>query len=1182
MEPEKLVRVEAFSMSSRWIAPFFFAWLVVTAGNHRANADSWPIRRGPSHEPVPHRYRPDDWKKAPKEFLEDAAACILYSGVTHLVEQDGTIETVTHEITRLNGRKGVEKLGEHRSISFDPGYQQACLNEARVIKADGRLVPIESRHVQLRDVATDYQVYDRDKQLVISFPNLEVGDVIEVKWTTRGKNPEHQGHFFTVYTFGDDHYPVALDEMRVRLPKSRPLRFAAAGGELKPEVHCEGNWRVYHWRGVHRPQLPQDENLPSKEELRLQVACSTFSSWEEVGRWKRHLRTDAWECTSAIREIVQEVTSGLKTPIEKARALTYWVRRHIRYVSEGEKHDYTPYAPCQVLANRFGDCKDQSQLLAVMLREAGLDVALATLGALGDGQICEDVPSPWGSHAILVVRVDGQEHWIDTTITTAAWDFLPREDRDRLTYVVDDKSVRLCRTPPLTPEANRIEQTTLISVASNGSARCRRTVTYHGLASIGQRDEWIETPPGERRRLVTTELQNAHSRARLRHLTLDRANLGNFDQPVMARIDFEVPGYFRGENDRDGSVADSLIWSKLLSVNIGYERSVALDLGVPFESTHVYSITLPPAYHLERWPKDCTVRSRWGVFTVRVVMNPEQPRQLDLAFRTRLNKVRVEPADLEEFRQFFEDVLKNYQVWLALKPTDDIVDAPLLEAVLALAPNDSASAAVLARLYQHSGRMADARRVLKRARRCNPGNAVLWELSAKVAANLQEEEAVYEEMVRRFPAEPKYAVALGEARVNRGDHAGARKVLEPVSRKGAPDWRGPALYQLARSAFAQHQPAQAFRQLESAARVNPESAASTVALRFKAQVLRELGHPADAAIALRQAVEAEPDNPEALHTLVELELEAGQRTEALDHLRRYTVAACHDLEGYVKAAGLHLRLNRLEDAFDLATRGREIGFHAGAERVLGLVYFHRKDYDRAIAHLERAEPDADTLDRLVRAYVACGRLADAERQAERIESVRSTTPELTRSYALIIALTQRRMTIEHAFKIPAAKAEQWARAIDAFVCAEHALTEGQPIAKIQQLLALAFAEGVELGSAFALRGQLALDRGRLGEALADAERAVALSPQEARGFYVRGRVRLERGASGAVGDLVRAVDLSHKKDAVILHWLASALVQSGRPRAALAAQRLAVLLRPDDADLAEFLQRLEREGQSDQ
>src|SRR5207302_1671811 len=160
-------------------------------------------------------------------------ACILYSGTTHLVESDGTIETVTHEITRLNGRKGIDKLGEYHNITYAPPYQKLTLNVARVLKANGAAVPIEAKHVQLRDHSTD---------------------------------------------------------------------------------------RLSHWHVEAWPPLPQDDNLPSKEELRLHLACSTFASWEEVGRWKARLRSDCWTCSPALRKIVLDVTRGLTTPEEKARA----------------------------------------------------------------------------------------------------------------------------------------------------------------------------------------------------------------------------------------------------------------------------------------------------------------------------------------------------------------------------------------------------------------------------------------------------------------------------------------------------------------------------------------------------------------------------------------------------------------------------------------------------------------------------------------------------------------------------------------------------------------------------------------------------------------------------------------------------------------------------------------------
>src|SRR5205085_11214016 len=134
-------------------------------------------------------------------------------------------------------------------------------------------------------------------------------------------------------------------------------KYASTGGKLEPEVKEEDEQRSYLWKVDNRPQLPQDDYLPSKEELRLQVACSTFASWDEVCKWKQNLRKECWECTADVRRIVQSVTKDLHSPEQKARALTYWVRRHVRYLSMGEKHDYTPHTPAQVLTSRYGDCK---------------------------------------------------------------------------------------------------------------------------------------------------------------------------------------------------------------------------------------------------------------------------------------------------------------------------------------------------------------------------------------------------------------------------------------------------------------------------------------------------------------------------------------------------------------------------------------------------------------------------------------------------------------------------------------------------------------------------------------------------------------------------------------------------------------------------------------------------------
>jgi transglutaminase-like putative cysteine protease/tetratricopeptide (TPR) repeat protein len=1139
-------------------------------------AEDWPVPRGPSREPHPFTY---DLKASnvPKDFLLDAGACVLYSGTTYLVDGDGTVEAITHEVTRLGSRKAIERLGEYRNIYYDPDFQKLTLHEARVIKPTGKTVPIEPRHTYLRDVSTDFFAYDRDKQLVISFPNLEVGDIIEVKWSTRGKNPEYAGNFFARYTFGDDRYPTARDELRVRVPKDKTFHWADLGGRVPPVIVDEGKTKLYRWTVTNRPELPQEDYLPLRETLRLQVACSTFASWSEIGKWKHKLRAQCWECTPDIKEVVEEVTRGLTDPVAKARALTYWVRKRIRYVSvSATGTGYTPQLPSRVLANRYGDCKDQSQLLAVMLRQAGIQVELVTLGTLDDGQVVPEVPMPWGTHAILLVTIDGKQYWIDSTVTHAAWDFLPRDDRDRVVYATNDGTARLLRTPPLTVADQRYEQTTHIQVLPDGTTLHTRQAAYYGTAALTQRDAWFEAAPSERKRLVTAELQDANSHTRLRWLKVDEDSLRNNDGPVRAEMQFDIPGQFNGTSEKDGSVADSKIWSRLLSFSIDPDRQVPLDLGNPFESRHRFVVELPVAYRFEALPRDQDVRSPWGSFRVEVKGGIETPRRLEILYHTRLEQTVLQPADFPQFRKFQEDAYKVYRTWMTIAPTREPADIPLLMAHLLVAPGDSASAVVLAELLRDQGEGDRARKVLQLARLFNPQDLAVWEMTVKLAPSLQDQQRACRTLVQMFPEQLKYCVQLGELCVRLGDHAGARKVLDPLTKNASDTWRGPALFQLARSALAEDKAKQALDYLLSARAAGVEATAAVDVALLEGEIHERLKEPVKAAAAYRLAVRLDNDNITALGALVRIELAAGHRTEALDTLRRYTLAVEQDREGLVQAGTWYFQMGRLQEALELALKAHDMKSSAATQRLLGMVYSQQGDYSPAVQHLSRANLDPEVLLGLMRGYLAQGRLRDAVDLVPLHEQFKDAPKALGDTAALLRDLGKRRDSYAADARVPLAKRLAWSEAIDAFLCADLAFAEGKTAADVEALLAPALDGTIECPPALALRGLLHLERGRLSKALADAERALRLDAWEARAYYVRGRVRLERGDPEALADLDRAALLTKRGDGIILHWLAAAEAQAGQRTQALATASEAATLRPDDADIRAQIRELKK------
>ncbi len=1166
--------------SRLWIACVCF---LITVSSVRA--DDWPVPRGPSREPAPYRYDAKVLKTIPKDVLDDSTACVLYSGTTNLIEPDGTVEAISHEITRLNSRKGIEKLGEYRAITFDPTFEKLTLNEARIIKADGKIVLIEPKHVQLRDVATDFQVYDQDKQLVISFPNLKVGDTYEVKWTVRGKNREFNGEFFSRYTFGDDNQPVLRDEFRVRVPKNKTLKYATVNGkvDLKISDAADGA-KFYYWSTTNNRPLPRDEDRPSKEELRLQVVVSTFPTWEAVAQWKQKVREECWKCTPEVQKIIAEVTRDLKTPEEKAKALTYWVRRHVRYLSRGPGGlGYTPHLPHQVLSNLYGDCKDQAQLLAVMLREIGLPVWLVTLGALDDGQVLPEVPSPWGSHAILLTQIDGKDYWIDTTVSLGAWDFLPRSDRNRQVYVTKDAELKLMKTPPFTYKDYRLEQTTQVAIQPDGTAHYKRETNYHGSSAWSRRDKWLEVPPGERRRTAIAELQDSHSDAKLIALKIDEKQLGQFDKPVKAELEFEVPRQFVADA---GSLSDSPVWTWFLGYNLDVERTLPYQLPTQFESIHRFVVQLPAAQRLESVPENRTIQSPWGFFKLKVTLDPADPHKLEVHMHTRIEKVRVERHEFDEFLSFHKSVSKAYRVWLALKPTNDIADAPVLEKFLAGQKNgEPQTAKILARLYLDRDRPEDARRVLDKATPLAPDDKGLWDLRVSAATNIDEEERLHRAMVKQFPGEGKYAVALGAVLVRRDEHAEARKVLGPLLRDNQPAAVSAAAhYQMARSLYKQKESAAALKHLQSALFIDPGSLASMEALHFKARVHEQVGQTKEAIQTMLAAIEGDPNNSrDALEYIVRLELHAGLKDAALEHLRRYTVAAEKDLSSLVKAADLHLQMNRLDDAFDLANRARDLGFQAKAQRILGLVHLAKHEYSQAAFHLERCDLDAKALAGLIEAHVRTGDLDAAQRRAESIKRMEDANKELSAQEKDVAHLLERRDKLLTQWKVE--KEQQTAaasRIVSRYVSAERGLAERWPHVQIEKLVEDAAAGKLDYGPLLAVRGWLLLEKGQLRKAIADADAAIKLQPSDPRAFLVRGRARLEQAnVKLALSDLRKATELSQREDPIVLHWFAAALLDAGRTKEAVETQRLALLLRPNDAELQDQLRRMEKMAPKD-
>ncbi|MGF1582393.1 MAG: DUF3857 domain-containing protein [Gemmataceae bacterium] len=1194
-----------FSELALWVVAV--AWIL----NSTPAFAKWSVKRGPSQEPDPYRYEPQHLDKAPKAFFDDASACLVFYGATYLVDEVGTTSTITHEVTRLNGRRSVSALGEYRGILFYPTYQTLTLNEARVIKPDGQTIPVGPDNVKLRDATTDYQTYNLRKELVISFPGLQVGDVYEVKWTIQGKSPEFAGQFFNRYSFGSANYPVLRERVSVRLPKGKSWKYKIIGtaqlanqpegGEGTPTRRVTSDRALeistreirtipvqtkkdkahiaYTWEVQNQLPLPSDDDLPPRGETRLQLMCSTYPSWAAIGRWKHRLRKNCWECTDGVRKIIEKVTGKLNTPEEKARALTYWVRQNVRYVSiTSGKNRYTPQRPQEVLKNRYGDCKDQSQLLAVMLRELGLPVYQVSLGMRGDGQIIEEVPSPWATHAILMVEINGKDHWIDTTSTDAAWDFLPRVDRGRVVTLTDTEgNIKLGRTPELTMTENRFLQKTVVNVQPGGSTESVRVVSYRGHAGLVQRESWIDTPNGQRRQEIAAELRDSHSNSKLLGLNIGEKNLRDLDRPLNVALNFRISNHFSGTDYLEASFTDSHVWSRFLAYNPAPNRTQPLDLWGPFESFHQYEIALPPAYRFDpnnQKKRETIHSSKWGVFRVEVEPNSKDPRKLLITFHTRRSRWRVEPTELADYRAFRDKVYDSWRVWIGIRPTTVLADAKGLEKRLAKKPNDAVSARILARLYLRHKRIADANRVATNALKTNGRDKELWKLAAQATRTWEAEERVYRKMVQTFPTEQAFALELGRLRVNLKDLKRAASVLEPLVESNDDTLRSQAHYQFARLHWRRGRYRTALAYLKTARDADSSVTDTQEGWKLEGRLHLESGDTIAALAAYRKALQIEPNEPQLLRSLVRVAREAGLERNAIDFLRRYTLAVRRNLPGLVQAAQLHYEMGRLDDAFDCAMRARDIDFHADAQKILGLVHWKRRNYKKAIFHLVRANPDAESLTGLIRCSIAIGDYAGAVKVLRKADGLQTHPASFTKTLADVRELEKRKKEIQQAETQRLKNSRIDSAAIERFVCAE-LLARNNDAENSRIILDQVIKGSPTFSMPLALRGSLAIEKGELRTAEKDARTAIRLRSSDPLGHLVLGRVLLERKDPKAITVLEKAAKLTDRKDPEVLHWLAAALFADDQIVGAIITQRDAVDLAPQELQYRKQLDQME-------
>ena len=368
--------------------------------------------------PLPHWARPEP---LPSEVPAQAGRppVVMRLADTQLWA-GGTPSYMVNRAEQVNDAGALSQIGQV-SVQFNPKFQRLSLHRVSIVR-DANVIDhtgsAEVRFLQ-RESGLEQGVVSGMVTATMVLPDVRVGDTLHLIHTVEGENPVFAGRY-AGWAGWDQGHPVTLRHVTLAAPQHMRIHWRWIGdrpGPLpSPTEWVDQGIRRLHFEGAALAAVPFEPYLPRDAYPLRWLQFSEFDSWADVAQWARKLFPADAPLPPVLDPLMQRLRT-LPTREEQVAQALQWVQAEIRYHSIllGES-SHKPHSPAEVVAQRFGDCKDKSFLLARMLQALGIEAHPALVSAQTRQGPLKLLPSPEAfDHVIVQVRLNGRDHYLDPT-----------------------------------------------------------------------------------------------------------------------------------------------------------------------------------------------------------------------------------------------------------------------------------------------------------------------------------------------------------------------------------------------------------------------------------------------------------------------------------------------------------------------------------------------------------------------------------------------------------------------------------------------------------------------------------------------------------------------------------------------------------------------------------------------
>ena len=367
-----------------------------------------------------------------------------------------------------------------QSISYSTFFNLDKIEASSFSKQDGKYV--ENKVVEFNEKNNlNDSFYDDSKEVSFIYPKLAKGSKTRIKLTYNIKNPR----FLNAFYFGD-FYPIINNKVTIIADKNIGLTFKPFqlnnGAKVTFKKKKKGANYVYTWSAKNTEKFEIESNAPNYKTI-LPHIIPIITSYQQDGKTKKLLNgvegLYSWyyslveninkeETDPALTTLVEDLTRGKESDIEKVKAIYYWTQQNIKYIAfEYALGGFIPREANEVFQKKYGDCKDNSSILFKMLEIAGLQGNLTWIGTRKIPYTYEEVPTPAvDNHMILSYENKNNTYYLDATGRYIQLEYPSSFIQGKEALIANGNNFKVKKIPIVPAHLNKVVDTTYIQISN--------------------------------------------------------------------------------------------------------------------------------------------------------------------------------------------------------------------------------------------------------------------------------------------------------------------------------------------------------------------------------------------------------------------------------------------------------------------------------------------------------------------------------------------------------------------------------------------------------------------------------------------------------------------------------------------------------------------------------------------